>query len=61
MMYYIYAAGWDDNTDASLDITKMNEHNTYKDKVRTWEILARQAINKKKLNYQFKNSKKKHD
>lgn len=39
---------WEDNTDASLDIVKMNEHNTYKDKIRTWEILARQAINKKK-------------
>ena len=35
---------WDDNTDASLDIVKMNEHNTYKDRIRTWEILARQAI-----------------
>ncbi len=35
---------WDDNTDASLDIVKMNEHNTYKDRIRTWEILARQSI-----------------
>lgn len=32
---------WDDNTDASLDINKMNAHNTYKDRVRTYELLAR--------------------
>ena len=30
------------NTDASLDRAKMNEHNTYKDRIRTWEVLARQ-------------------
>ena len=35
---------WEGNTDASLDITKMNEHNTYKDRIRTWELLARQEI-----------------
>ena len=33
---------WEGNSDASLDIAKMNEHNTYKDKIRTWELLARQ-------------------
>lgn len=33
---------WDDNSDASLDIVKMNSHNTYKDRIRTWELLARQ-------------------
>ena len=38
---------WEDNTDASLDITKMNEHNIYKDKIRTWEILARQSITRR--------------
>lgn len=32
---------WDDNTDASLDVTKMNVHNLYKDKIRTIELLAR--------------------
>jgi hypothetical protein len=32
---------WDDNTDASLDVTKMNAHNLYKDKIRTVELLAR--------------------
>jgi hypothetical protein len=35
---------WDDNTDASLDITKMNAHNAYKDKIRTFELLARQQL-----------------
>jgi hypothetical protein len=33
---------WEDNTDASLDITKMNAHNAYKDKLRTVELRARQ-------------------
>lgn len=37
---------WDDNSDASLDIVKMNAHNTYKDRIRTWEIQARIALNK---------------
>ncbi len=36
---------WDDNTDASLDVVKMNAHNTYKDRIRTIELLAR--INRK--------------
>lgn len=35
---------WEGNTDASIDIAKMNEHNTYKDRIRTWEILARQKL-----------------
>jgi len=39
---------WDDNSDASLDIVKMNGHNTYKDRIRTWELQARVALNKKK-------------
>lgn len=38
---------WDDNSDASLDIVKMNAHNTYKDRIRTWELEARIALNKK--------------
>lgn len=37
---------WDDNSDASLDIVKMNAHNTYKDRIRTWEVEARIALNK---------------
>lgn len=32
---------WDDNSDASLDIVKMNNHNLYKDRIRTWELKAR--------------------
>lgn len=39
---------WDDNSDASLDIVKMNGHNLYKDRIRTWELQARVAMNKKK-------------
>lgn len=38
---------WDDNSDASLDVVKMNAHNTYKDRIRTWELQARIALNKK--------------
>lgn len=37
---------WDDNSDASLDIVKMNNHNLYKDRLRTWELQARIALNK---------------
>lgn len=36
---------WDDNTDASLDVQKMNAHNTYKDRIRTIELKARKRIN----------------
>jgi Glycosyltransferases, probably involved in cell wall biogenesis len=38
---------WDDNSDASLDIEKVNANNTYKDRIRTWELKARVAMNKK--------------
>ena len=37
---------WDDNSDASLDIVKMNNHNTYKDRIRTWELQARKSLAK---------------
>ena len=37
---------WEDNSDASLDIVKMNGHNTYKDRIRTWELQARIRTNK---------------
>ncbi len=36
---------WEDNSDASLDIVKMNGHNLYKDRIRTWELQARIAMN----------------
>ena len=39
---------WDDNSDASLDVMKMNAHNLYKDRIRTWELKARIAFNKNK-------------
>ena len=32
---------WDDNSDASLDVVKMNGYNFYKDKIRTIELKAR--------------------
>lgn len=38
---------WEDNSDAALDIVKMNGHNTYKDRIRTWEVQARIRLNKK--------------
>ena len=38
---------WDENSDSSLDIVKMNNHNFYKDKIRTLEFWARQRINLK--------------
>ncbi len=37
---------WDDNSDAALDIVKTNNHNTYKDRIRTIELKARQRKNK---------------
>ena len=40
---------WEDNTDASLDIIKMNEHNLYKDRIRTWELQARKKLKLKSL------------
>lgn len=38
---------WDDNSDAALDIVKLNANNLYKDRIRTWELKARIAKNKK--------------
>ncbi len=37
---------WDDNSDAALDVVKMNGHNLYKDKIRTIELMARKKDNK---------------
>ncbi|MBU2507177.1 MAG: glycosyltransferase family 2 protein [Bacteroidetes bacterium] len=36
---------WEGNSDAALDIQKQNAHNTYKDRVRTIELIARQRKN----------------
>jgi hypothetical protein len=38
---------WEDNTDASLDGSKINSHNLYKDRIRTFELQARIQRNKK--------------
>lgn len=38
---------WEDNSDASLDVAKTNANNLYKDRIRTWELQARCALNKK--------------
>ena len=37
---------WEDNSDAALDIVKMNNNNLYKDRIRTWELQARKAMKK---------------
>ena len=38
----------DENSDASLSVEKENTNNTYKDRIRTWELEARIALNAKK-------------
>ncbi|MFN2314764.1 MAG: glycosyltransferase family 2 protein [Bacteroidales bacterium] len=35
---------WDENSDAILDVGKMNTHNLYKDKIRAIELLARKRM-----------------
>ena len=39
---------WEENSDASLDIVKMNAHNLYKDRIRTWELQARKQLTSEK-------------
>ena len=34
---------WEDNSDANCDIVAMNRNNWYKDRIRTWELLARMS------------------
>lgn len=41
-----YCRRWEDNSDASLDIVKINANNLYKDRLRTWELMARMNMNK---------------
>jgi len=38
---------WDENSDANCDVEAMNRNNLYKDRIRTWELQARIAMNKK--------------
>lgn len=37
---------WEGNSDAALDVNRVNKNNAYKDELRTLEIRARQAMNK---------------
>ncbi len=39
---------WEGNSDAALEIDKVNANNFYKDKIRTWELQARIALNSSK-------------
>ena len=41
---------WGGNSDAALSIEKVNANNLYKDRIRTWELQARMALNKQKQN-----------
>jgi hypothetical protein len=36
---------WDENSDASLDVNKMNTYNYYKYKIRKFELIARKKLN----------------
>lgn len=38
---------WEGNSDAALEIEKVNSNNLYKDRIRTWELEARIALNRK--------------
>lgn len=35
---------WDENSDAALEVNRMNLHNLYKDKIRTIELIARKRM-----------------
>ena len=39
---------WEGNSDAALDIERVNANNLYKDRIRTWELEARLTLNKAK-------------
>ena len=39
---------WEDNSDAALDVEKVNANNLYKDRLRTWELEARIAMNRRR-------------
>lgn len=56
---------WEGNSDADLDVTKQNTYNLYKDRLRTFEIAARQRMNaagkpaaKKKLPHKSPSSRR---
>lgn len=37
---------WEGNSDAALDTARMNANNFYKDRIRTWELIARRKMNR---------------
>jgi hypothetical protein len=39
---------WEDNSDAALSVDAQNRHNTYKDRLRTFELQARIKLNREK-------------
>ncbi len=41
-----YCRRWEGNSDAALDIVRVNANNLYKDRIRTWELEARIRMNK---------------
>jgi hypothetical protein len=41
-----YCRRWEGNSDAKLSLEKQNQHNFYKDRIRTFEIFARQRKNR---------------
>jgi glycosyltransferase involved in cell wall biosynthesis len=46
---------WEGNSDANLDIAKQNTYNFFKDKLRTFEIAARQRLNQSEQTAAVKN------
>ena len=38
---------WEGNSDAALDIDRVNANNQYKDRIRTWELEARLRMNRR--------------
>lgn len=44
---------WNGNSDANLSLVQTNANNFYKDKIRTWEVVARIKLNRKKNNAQY--------
>jgi hypothetical protein len=40
---------WEDNSDAFLSVEAQNRHNTYKDRLRTFELQARIKLNREKV------------
>ena len=42
-----YCRRWEGNSDAALDVERVNANNLYKDRIRTWELEARLRKNKR--------------